>query len=75
MRVSENASGMRAGRVLQEANSKKPELTCSRCGGHMGHVFKSSRYPGPKHQRHCVNSVSVRYVEGKSPELAEAKVV
>jgi peptide-methionine (R)-S-oxide reductase len=45
--------------VQQEANSRKPELTCSRCGGHLGHLFKSSRYPGPKHVRHCVNSASL----------------
>ena len=41
---------------------KKIEIVCAACGGHVGHVFKSSRYPAPKHERHCVNSVSLRFV-------------
>ena len=37
----------------------KIEIVCSTCGGHVGHVFKSSRYPPPRRERHCVNSVSL----------------
>ena len=40
----------------------KVEITCSGCGGHIGHVFKSSRYPKPTNERHCTNSVALRFI-------------
>jgi len=40
------------------------EIVCSNCGGHLGHVFKGEGYPTPTDERHCVNSVSMKF----SPE-------
>lgn len=40
---------------------RKVEITCAGCGGHVGHVFKSTRYPKPTHERHCVNSASLSF--------------
>ena len=40
---------------------RKVEITCAGCGGHVGHVFKSKRYPKPHHERHCVNSISLAF--------------
>lgn len=40
---------------------RRVEITCSSCGGHLGHEFLNEGFPNPKPIRHCVNSVSIKF--------------
>jgi peptide-methionine (R)-S-oxide reductase len=39
----------------------RTEVTCTKCGGHLGHVFEGEGHDTPTDKRFCINSVSLKF--------------